>query len=242
MVGDEKRVDRPVIGISCNYRPHEGENGNFIIDRSYADAVFKSGGHPQIIPILPNEYIPNLLELYDGIVLSGGGGLLPHVKNMTELPGLYEQNPNRYQFESKLITLALKKHMPLLGICRGYQMINDCLGGTVVNLKSNRHLQENPGSTPSHDLHVEKDSILYKCFSTRKISVNSFHSQVINKVGKGLKVSAFSDDGFIEGIEGVDEHFILGVQFHPEFMLDKNEMFNIYKTFINSTIQYKRKK
>src|SRR5690625_6593826 len=79
---------KPIIGVSCNFRPHEDEKGSFILDRSYIDAIYKAGGIQQIIPILPHEEIDTLIQLYDGILISGGGGLLPKIKQMKTLPDL----------------------------------------------------------------------------------------------------------------------------------------------------------
>lgn len=224
---------RPLIGISCNVRPHEGENGNYCIDRSYADAVFKAGGMPQMMPLLPDEQIEALISMYDGILLSGGGGLLPEIKKMDNLPSLKEQNPTRYAFESRIIEIAIDKKTPILGICRGMQMINDVTGGTVVNLATKKHRQKDPGDEGTHKIVVEPDSMLIEAVQGDNVLVNSFHSQVVGEIGSHLKVNCYSDDGFIEGIEFKDKsQYIMGVQFHPEFMINEVQMYNIYAQFI----------
>lgn len=235
-------MNKPIIGVSCNYRPHEGENGNFHVDRAYTEAVYESGGIPQIIPILEADDIPSLLALYDGLVFSGGGGLLPHVEKMDELPGLDEQNPIRYTFESELIKAAVKRDIPILGICRGHQMINDAHGGSVVNLQDKTHRQNEPSNEASHEIKVEPHSVLYDSVLTEKVIVNSFHSQVIDTIGKGLKATSYSHDNFIESIEGVGTNFVMGVQFHPEFMRDNVKMLNIYKQFVQAANMFRLQK
>jgi putative glutamine amidotransferase len=231
---------QPIIGVSCNFKPNEGENGNFHLDKSYTDMVYKNGGIPQIIPLLPAEEIPSILHLYDGILLSGGGGLLPHVEKMDVLPGLREQNPHRYDFESGIIQYALKMGIPLLGICRGYQMINEVMGGSLENLPGKAHLQKEAGSQPAHKIIVEPETILSQAVQSIEVEVNSFHSQAIDQVGKGLKISSRSNDQVIESIEGTDSHFILGLQFHPEFMAESEKMRNIYNKFIRAAEVFKK--
>src|SRR5690625_1884007 len=143
-------VEKPIIGISCNFRSYESKDGSFHLDRSYTDIIYKSGGIPQIIPILPHEELDTLIEMYDGILLSGGGGLNPEIKKMKTLPSLTEQNPVRYTFEYKLIETALQHKVPILGICRGHQMLNEVCGGTIVNLENEIHHQETSGEKASH--------------------------------------------------------------------------------------------
>lgn len=235
-------MNQPIIGISCNFKPHEGENGELNLDKSYTDAVYKSGGLPQIIPLLPFEKIPSLLNLYDGILLSGGGGLLPHIEKMENLPNLHEQNPERHKFETELIKQALTMEIPMLGICRGYQMINEVLGGTVKNLPDEGHLQKTKGEKTSHQIFIQPDSILYNAAKSEEIQVNSFHSQVIDKVGKNLKVTSYSKDKAIESFEGNSPHFILGLQFHPEFRLEDEKMMNVYQSFISAAKKFKKHK
>lgn len=230
---------QPIIGVNCNFKPYEGENGTFHLDKSYTDMVFKNGGLPQIIPLLPVEEIPSMLHLYDGILLSGGGGLLPHIEKMDVLPGLREQNPDRYDFETAIIKYALKTGIPLLGICRGYQMINEMQGGSLENLSGKAHLQEETGAKPAHKIVVEPDTILSQAVKSEEVEVNSFHSQSIDQVGEGLKVSSYSDDQVIESIEGTDSQFILGLQFHPEFMVESEKMRNIYSRFIRAAEEFR---
>ncbi|GAB3790344.1 gamma-glutamyl-gamma-aminobutyrate hydrolase family protein [Virgibacillus kimchii] len=232
-------MHQPIIGVSSNFKPHEGENGTFHLDKSYTDMVSKNGGIPQILPLLPVEEIPTILPLYDGILLSGGGGLLPQVEQMDVLPGLREQNPNRYNFECAVITYALKKDIPLLGICRGYQMINEVMGGSLVNLPGKAHIQEESGAQPSHKIFVEPETILSHAVQSEEVEVNSFHSQAIDKVGRGLKITSYSKDTVVESIEGTSSHFIMGLQFHPEFMVESEKMCNIYRRFIRAAAEFK---
>jgi len=235
-------MSRPIIGVNCNFKPHLGEQGIFNLDRSYTQAVYDSGGMPQIIPLLPLPEVAQILDLYDGLLLTGGGGLLPHVEVMEVLPGLFEQNPLRHEFDLRLVKLAMERKMPILGLCRGHQTINDAKGGSIMNLNDKKHLQKEKGNIASHEISVEPKSILYECVESEKIKVNSFHSQVIDLPGTGLKVTSYSSDGFVESIEGTETSFLLGVQFHPEFMMENESMFNIYKAFVKAATDYRKYK
>lgn len=225
-------MSKPIIGISVNIRPDVGSYGEFRISKSYVDFIIRAGGIPQLIPIMDHDLIPEFIDNYEGILFSGGGGLLPEIKVMDELPDLRTQNPLRYDFELSLIQAAIKQKIPVMGICRGHQMINDALGGYVKNLNNESHRQNKPYDVAVHSVKIDKDSHLYEATGTNKLNVNSLHRQVIDEVGENLKVTAFSDDNYIEAIEGTKDSFIMGIQFHPELMADDKEMLNIYKKLI----------
>jgi putative glutamine amidotransferase len=136
---------------------------------------------------------------------------------------LREQNPDRYDFESEIIKYALKMGTPLLGICRGYQMINELMGGSLDNLPGKAHLKREAGAQPSHRIFIECETILYQAIQSEKAEVNSIHTQAIDQVGKGRKVTSYSKDKVIESMEGTTSQLILGLQFHPEFMVESKK-------------------
>src|SRR5690606_13699839 len=223
-------MNEPIIGVNCNIKPHEGLAGELNLDKSYIEAVYLAGGIPQIIPHFTNlEAVDELIELYDGLLMTGGGGLLPAMEDIEELPGLQEQNPVRHQLDLAIINAALKKKIPILRVCHGHQTINDALGGTIENIGDTTHQQSPFGQETSHPISVEPDSILKSCFNSSEVNVNSYHRQRVKNVGKGLKVSAYAYDGSIEAIEGIEYSFLLGVQFHPEFRIHDSQMLAIYK-------------
>lgn len=227
-------MSKPIIGISINIRPEEGSHGEFRISKSYVDFVVKAGGVPQLIPIVDQRLVPNFIDLYDGILFSGGGGLLPNIKEMDELPDLETQNPQRYAFEVQLIHQAIDRNIPIMGVCRGHQMINDALGGTVKNLNDESHRQRKPYDVGVHKISIEKNSQLYKVVNRQQIPVNSLHRQVIDQLGDSLVATAYSDDGYIEAIEGRGEQFVMGIQFHPELMPKDEDMLNIYRQLVEA--------
>lgn len=235
-------MKKPVIGITCNYLPQkEGSLPMLGLYLNYVKAIWSVDAIPQLIPLSSREDITDLLNLYDGLLLSGGGGLQPHIEQMDSLPGLYEQNPVRHEFDLALTKAALQREMPILGVCRGHQTLNEALGGTLKNIGNVDHLQNEPGDVMKHEIGISVDSLLYPCFEAKKVQVNSFHRQAVDRVGDGLYVAAISTDGLIEAIEGESGPFRMGVQFHPEYMIPMHQgMTRIYGRLAEAAKEYKR--
>lgn len=233
-------AQKPIIGISVAYYDVASPfDRKYHVNSTYIEAVKKCGGVPLLLPIMEKEDLLLIFKQLSGLLLTGGGGLLPHVKKRNRLPSLYEQNPVRHQFDMLLANLALEQKMPVMGICRGHQVINECLGGTLHEnldeITAENHLQKTAGDEASHSISFEKDSLLYSCFEKREIMVNSFHSQAIKESGNGLKVTAQSKDGIIEAVEGTGDSFILGLQFHPEEQMKADPLFaKPYQAFIQA--------
>lgn len=235
---------KPIIGISLAYYDVESPfERKYHINETYIEAIKKCGGIPLLIPKMEKEDLLQVLNQIKGLLLTGGGGLLPHIKKENRLPSLYEQNPIRHQFDKLLTHLALERNLPVMGICRGHQVINECLGGTLHEnldeVTKENHLQKTPGNLSSHRVFIEEDSIMISCFKKNEINVNSFHNQAIKNAGDKLKVTAKSEDGIIEAVEGVGKSFILGLQFHPEEQMMDDPVFEKpYQKFIQAAKTY----
>jgi len=239
---------RPVIGItgawSVETWGHSEEHGGyFYVGSYYATAVSKSGGLPFIIA-LPHknadlkEVAEEVVSRVDGILFSGGGDAKRFKKD--ELPSLYEQQPFRYSFERELILEAWKRDLPILGICRGYQMLVEVFGGKLMDGTIDGHKQNLPGHEPWHALFIKEDSKFERLVGTREMRVNSFHIQAVEKVPKGFEAVGLSDDGIIEAIEAVDKEFVFGVQFHPEERYDVDPHSKvIFDHFVEKAREYK---
>lgn len=229
----------PLVGITCGV-----EADRFTITRYYSQGVEKAGGVPVIIPVTTNlSTLQKLTENLAGLILSGGGDLDPVHFGEEPALGMGKITPERDYCELELARLFLASHKPILGICRGMQVLNIVAGGTIwqdiytqVYYPVLKHVQDAPKSYPTHRVEIMADTLLSSIFGERnQIRVNSFHHQSINKVAKGFKINAVALDGIIEGIELPDAVFVLGIQWHPECMWESDqEQLAIFKTFIDA--------
>ena len=223
-------------GITCS---EEYKNGNYIhfVNQYYIDVIKSGGGVPILLPIVPIDDIETQLQMIDGLIIIGGCDVNPLLYRQNPLPLLGETDYPRDCYEIALIQKASEKKMPMLGICRGIQVINVAFGGTLFQDLSYApqnvflHAQKERKEYGSHLIHIKDYSFLYDIFQEEAI-VNSYHHQAIDQLGEGLQVVAYSDDQIIEAIE----HEFLpvwGVQFHPESMTLVNpKMQDIFNQFI----------
>lgn len=208
----------PVIGISANYRYEMGE---YCLKDYYTRSVLRAGGIPVILPAVSLlSAIERYIFLCDGFILSGGGDIDPRYWGETAEKKTGEINPLRDSFEIVLVKELQIRGKPLLGICRGCQIINVAAGGSLIqDIKGNyMHQQAAPRNYGLHDVFIEKDSKLAGIIKSEQIIVNTFHHQALSKPGANLKIAACSTDGTIEAVEASSKSFILGVQWHPECM------------------------
>ncbi|MCX7695411.1 MAG: gamma-glutamyl-gamma-aminobutyrate hydrolase family protein [Caloramator sp.] len=235
---------RPVIGVLGNILIMEGGLLPGIerayVNYDYIDAILKVGGIPYIVPMnLDDEVIAKQISLLDGLILSGGFDVNPLLYG--EQPSTYQDYtyPEIDEFYLKSINIALERNIPILGICKGMQMLNVALGGSLYQDISQvegsfiKHVQAAKRSTPTHSVIINEGSKLYEIFG-EKTFINSYHHQCVKKLGKGLKAVAFSEDNIVEAIELEDKRFVIGVQWHPEMMVQNpnSNMINLFKEFI----------
>ena len=215
----------PVIGISGNFR-----DGDCTLAQGYYMSVLESGATPVVIPPYDDESaLVSILDTLDGIVLSGGADIDPDYLGEEPLECI-SVNPRRDAQELLLVRLAVDRQIPVLGICRGIQMLAAALGGklyqdikTQHNVPCIEHSQSIARGLPSHEVTIEKDSLLYSLMGSETIAVNSFHHQAVKEVPEGFRVTARSKDGIIEGMESTAFRPILGVQWHPECFILEND-------------------
>jgi len=211
-------------------RPNAYEYTFQMVSMDYISAVIRAGGVPVIIPPTTNE---DLLAVYvkklDGFVFTGGDDISPYLYGETPIKGLGYVDVERDIYEIKLIRMILKYKKPLLAICRGIQVLNVALGGTLYQdlpteypSKINHSYTISSKSYPAHYVKIDERSRLAKIVGTTRLAVNSFHHQAIKKLGEGLKPIAWSDDDIIEAVELEGENFVIGVQWHPETMAEKD--------------------
>lgn len=233
----------PVIGITGNYTQE-----TCTLAEGYYQSVLKAGGIPFIIPpFYETDRLGELLDRLDGIIFSGGGDINPLLLGEEPIKELHSITPERDQQELLLVRLAYDRQIPMLGICKGIQIINAALGGTLyqdihtqmegIRIK---HSQDQDRRYPSHQVTISRGSILEKIFGT-ELAVNSFHHQACKSAAPGLKVTAMSSDGVIEAIESDEFKSIMGVQWHPETYILRNstEMLPIFEWLISESAEFK---
>ncbi|MFP4456694.1 MAG: gamma-glutamyl-gamma-aminobutyrate hydrolase family protein [Clostridia bacterium] len=212
---------RPIIGVTSF---HDWKEERIRQNETYIKAVEKSGGVPILLPVTDSEEaIDRFLDVIDGLVISGGPDIGANFFNEEPHKDVGAIAPLMDRFELSITRKAIEKQIPIFGICRGLQLLNVAMGGTLYqDIYSQydtkiQHRQMAPRSFTAHSIEIEEDSLLYKLFG-KSLRVNTFHHQALKDVANGLKVVAYAPDGIIEAVEGVGEGFIVGVQWHPEGM------------------------
>ncbi|MFO8080147.1 MAG: gamma-glutamyl-gamma-aminobutyrate hydrolase family protein [Armatimonadota bacterium] len=235
---------KPRIGVLCNYSDHD--SGPFAerqqVNQHYLDRVGDAGGASLLIHDCADDDIITLLELCDGLVITGGPDLDPRTYGRQPHARLGSVSPRRDHLDAVAVRYALDHpDLPMLGICRGIQAINVIGGGSLVqDVESQvrgalKHKQKAPRWFGTHDIEVAEDSLLGKVIGAKRLSVNSYHHQAVDAVAPGFEVVARSEDGVVEAIERQEARFCLGVQFHPEGMADRDEtLMRIFTAFIDA--------
>lgn len=191
--------------------------------RPLIEAVLKSGGVPVIFPSVAPELAASYLDLFDGIIFAGGADVDPTFFNEEPHLKLGPTYLKRDRFEVALLKEAVAADKAIMGICRGMQLINIALGGSVYQDLSEdprqtlKNSQDAPGNLPSHHINVAPESRLFK-LTGRRAYVNSRHHQALHQIAPGLHITASADDQVPEAVESVSSDQILAVQWHPENM------------------------
>lgn len=244
----EVLVLKPVIGVTVSSDPGDEEGlvpgtAMYYLRQEYALAVEQAGGLPVLLPVLADDNVPALLERLQGLVVTGGARLPGRMLQQPLLPDLRDINPRRYDSDRAWIRAAVRRGLPVLGICRGMQMINEVYGGTVYRSLAAEYPgaldhQQWPqaGEIPSHVIRTEEDTLLARLTgwpAGEEMPVNSFHRQAVRDLAPGFRVAARAPDGVIEAIEAT-EGWILGLQFHPERMPDREPMRAIFRGLVEA--------
>lgn len=240
----DRGKSKPVIGITGNF----GDKGCELA-QGYYQSVLKAGGIPLVIPAYEDmEALAATLERIDGLLLSGGADMNPLLMGEEPVPGLGGICPQRDKAELWLIRMAYNRQIPIMGICRGIQMLACALGGSVIqDLNSQykeesliKHSQQLAREYASHTVRIEENSLLHEIIGETQLAVNSFHHQAVCETGSCLKVSARAKDGVIEAIESTEHKSVLGVQWHPEcFILNgDNCMMPLFEWLVKEAVSF----
>jgi putative glutamine amidotransferase len=241
---------RPLIGIPCQADYREGSGRPiYCINRAYSQALEHAGGVPVLIPMINDlATLHALLERLDGILFSGGADIQPVHYDEDPHPLLGTVDQQLDELELTIARWALQENMPILGICRGMQLINVALGGTLYQdvdalasptIKHNK--REMPRNTIIHSIQIEEGSKWEKIFGAREIWVNSLHHQAVKEPGRGVLISGRAEDGIAELLEVPEKHFVAAAQGHPEEIYMHEPIWaNLFSAFVeSSTTRYK---
>lgn len=236
----------PLIGITTGRLFDKSKPSTFALGEAYSRAVLKAGGIPVIVPMgMPDHTAKSILSELDGIIFSGGGDVAPEFYNHTPDDRIHLIDRDRDRVETLLVIEAVQNKIPFLGICRGIQIINAALGGTLYP----DVLEDHPGAHKhdyypdwsrdyyAHTVRVESNTILASVVGIDELPVNSLHHQGIQTIAENLIPVAWAEDALIEACQCKDHPFGLAVQWHPECLPDDTKMQKIFSAFITAASQ-----
>lgn len=236
-------MTKPLIGITTRNGKDSDGHPFTALQHSYVNAIIQAGGLPVLIP--SNLFVEDFLELYSrvsGILFSGGGDISLNYFHGSDHPRIGEVDDNRDFTEISLMRVAVNEGKPVLGICRGAQVMNVALGGTLYT-----HIYDQlqgaldhayPGDlrrTLVHPVNVEETSLSAEIFGETLLNVNSLHHQGLKDIAPGLRVAGHAPDGLVEVVEIPDHPYAVAVQWHPEWLTDQAAMQRLFKSFVDAS-------
>jgi len=226
---------KPLIGLTTGITA-----SRYYTISDYITAIMEAGGIPLLLPSVDVNGEGNIilashmLSRIDGVLFTGGGDIDPLFYGEHRMAPLSRVYRKRDGFELALAKVATKEELPVLGICRGCQVLN-IMGGGTLKQHVESHWQELPEETATHRIKIEKGTKLFDIMKEEEVMVNSFHRQVIKELAFEFIMSAYADDGVVEGIESTKHKFVIGVQFHPEYLFRENlAVKRLFSSFIHA--------
>ncbi len=242
-------MSAPLIGITCWKSDPAGPlaRHTYNLGENYLRSVQAAGGLPVAVPPLLDEHeLRTLFDRLDGLLLSGGGDLDPAIFGEPRHRATHGVSPERDRAELALARWALAEDKPLLAICRGIQVMNVAVGGTLIQdiptqistQVTHRYSDDTPRDFIAHAVRVDAASRLARILGALEVSTNSWHHQACQAPGQGLVYTAWAPDGVVEATEMPGHRFALGVQWHPEDMAHhRADMLALFRTFVEASSQ-----
>ncbi|RKQ34595.1 gamma-glutamyl-gamma-aminobutyrate hydrolase family protein [Oceanobacillus halophilus] len=229
---------KPFIGVTSSM---EIDQSHYAVNTSNIKAIIRAGGMPVMLPYtLEDEDLHQLANQLDGLYATGGYDIDPTLFDEEPHPQLGTIIPARDHFEIELMKRMLELDKPILGVCRGSQTLNIAGGGDMyqdiyaqIDTELLQHAQKAPREHASHFVDVLENSLLHQLTGKRRLRVNSYHHQANRGVTEPFQVSGLASDGIIEAVESKGHRFVLGVQWHPEAMVDESSQ-KIYAGFMKA--------
>lgn len=220
-------LNRPIIGLIPLV---DDERESYWMLPGYMQGIIEAGGTPIMLPLTDNQYIiRQMAQRCDGFLFTGGHDISPKLYGEKPLPECGVRSKARDNMETLLLKRVVELDKPVLGICRGIQLINAVFGGTLyqdlptqINSKFEHH-QKPPYDKPIHEVLIYHDTPLYELLKIEKIAVNSYHHQAIKNLSDKLLPMAKTEDGLTEAAYMPQKRFVWGVQWHPEFSYQSDE-------------------
>lgn len=240
-------MTKPLIGITLDAEEPGGYSKFpwYALRQNYCSAVSAAGGVPVALPHEP-ELAAEYLQVLDGLVITGGAfDVDPALFGATTRHRTVKTKDRRTAFELAMTRGALSRNMPLLGICGGEQLLHVVLGGTLIQHipdevpEALAHEQPNSRAEPGHQVAIVPGTRLRAIVGSDRMNVNSGHHQAAKNAPPAVVVNAIAPDGIIEGIESPDRTFCIGVQWHPEFLVDEGDR-RLIHAFIAAAAEFRR--
>lgn len=228
---------RPVIGVVPLY---DIQRDSLWMIPGYLDGIAAAGGIPVVLPLTEEEQVLGQLAYeIDGFLMTGGQDVSPALYGEERLDSCGEDLPVRDGMESRIFQLCLERDVPVLGICRGIQLMNVLLGGTLYQDLPSQHPTETehhmspPYDRPVHQVEICKGTPLFDLIQTERMDVNSYHHQAVRDKAPALQTMAVSEDGLIEAVCLPERPFVWAVQWHPELSWRTDEKSRrIFEAFV----------
>ena len=231
---------RPVrIGITAHMEmvvPAEGDGSlHYVVSAPYVKAVRKAGAMPVLLPVVDPDDAAAMLEIVDALIITGGADVDPINYNAPADPRLGATDPVRDAADLAITRAAVDSNVPTLATCRGIQVLNVAMGGSLVQ-HVDEHMRIDMYNEDVHDVEIDPTSRLATILGTAAMGVNSMHHQVIDRLGTGVRAVAHNHDGHIEAIELDTAPAVLGVQWHPELLRHRGDHLALFEDLVRQVL------